>query len=309
MVLPRPFGGALVAIALLGLASSSCRSGTLIHLNAQPAPGTDIWLFPLAPMGAAVAVDEGVRVTRRPGYDNQPGFLPGSEALLYTAIDETEQADIWRYDLPSRRTSPVTRTAPESEYSATVLPSGDRFSVIRVESDSTQRLWSFDLSGGDPRVILPEVRPVGYHAWLDADRLALFVLGDPPTLQLASVPEGSVREVARGIGRCLQRIPGPGTLSFVQRAESGTGLIAEYDPRTRAVRALAPLLEGNEFFAWTPESVLVMGQGSTLFRWVLGLSEEWTEVADLSPAGVGAISRIAISPDGRWIAVVGEEAG
>ncbi len=273
----------------------------------QAVPGTDIWIFPLGPMAAAVGVERGVRVTRRPGYDNQPSFLPGSDALLYTVIDETGQADIWRWDLESRRSRPVTRTSPESEYSAMVVPSGDRFSVIRVEADSTQRLWSFDLAGGDPRVILPEVRPVGYHAWLDGGRLALFVLGDPPTLQVASAREGTVQVVARDIGRSLHRLPRSGTVSFVQRAASGQGWIAEYDPDSGEIRPLAPLMEGNEFYAWTPEGVLVMGQGSKLLRRVLGLSREWTEVADLASAGLAGISRIATSPDGRWIAVVAEE--
>jgi endonuclease/exonuclease/phosphatase family metal-dependent hydrolase len=273
----------------------------------QAVPGTDIWLFPLEPLAVRVGVEGAIRVTRRPGYDNQPSFLPGSDGLLYTVIDETGQADIWRFDLRSRRARPLTRTAPESEYSATVLPSGERFSVIRVEADSTQRLWSFDLSGGDPRVILPEVRPVGYHAWLTGGRLGLFILGDPPTLQVASAREGAAREVARDIGRCLQRIPGPGTLSFVQRAGPGAGWIAEYDPGSGEIRPLAPLLEGNEFYAWTPEGVLVMGQGSRLFRRLLGLSRGWDELAELGPAGLAGISRVAVSPDGRWIAVVAEE--
>ena len=50
---------------------------------------------------------------------------------------------------------------------------GTRFSVIRVERDSTQRLWSFALDGSDPQLMLaappartrPRVRWPRRWAW------------------------------------------------------------------------------------------------------------------------------------------------
>jgi len=275
----------------------------------QPTPGTDIWAFRISGTRPSLDLSSAVRVTERPGYDNQPHFPPGERLILYTAIDSLGQADIWSYDLSSGDRRNVTRSAPESEYSATVMPSLARFSAIRVEADSTQRLWSFDSGGENPEVILRDIQPVGYHAWLDDDHLALFVLGAPATLQIASVAEGTARVVAEDIGRSVHRIPGRGTVSFVQWVEPGTGWINEYDPDTEETRSLAPLLEGNEFYAWTPEGVLVMGQGSKLFRWIPDDSTAWEEIADLESAGVLAITRISFNPEGGWIAVVGEDAG
>jgi hypothetical protein len=50
-----------------------------------------------------------------------------------------------------------------------------------------------------------------------------------------------------------------------------------------------------------------MGQGSKLF---LGSTASngltWREIADLAGAGVAGITRLALSPDGRWLALVGE---
>ena len=54
--------------------------------------------------------------------------------------------DIYRYVVASKRIEAVTQT-PESEYSATVTPDGERISVIRVEGDGTQRLWAFSING------------------------------------------------------------------------------------------------------------------------------------------------------------------
>jgi hypothetical protein len=191
------------------------------------------------------------------------------------------------------------------------MPSGDRFSVIRVEADSAQRLWSFDLDGRNPRLVLPDIAPVGYHTWIDHGHLALFVLGTPATLQLAEGVGSSDRlesggkVVAENIGRSLHTIPGTRRVSFVQWRESGEGWITELDPDSGNTRPLAPLLEGNEFYAWTASGVLLMGRGSRVYRWVPGESESWKELADLAPVGITDISRISISPEGGLLAVVG----
>ncbi|MDX1675452.1 MAG: hypothetical protein R3314_11715, partial [Longimicrobiales bacterium] len=141
---------------------------------------TDIYLLPLDRQedGRLVAAGEPRPVTDRDGYDNQPHFTPDGR-LLYTSIRDG-QADTYLYDPATGETTRVT-TTPESEYSPTPIPGSDRFSVVRVEADSTQRLWSFAPDGSRPRLVLEDVAPVGYHAWSD-DRVALFVLGDPPTL-------------------------------------------------------------------------------------------------------------------------------
>ncbi|HEY7393649.1 MAG TPA: hypothetical protein VH559_02330, partial [Gemmatimonadaceae bacterium] len=174
-------------------------------LGAQ-APATDIFLAPLTMQGGRPVVGAAVNITNVRGYDNQPSFTPDSRSILFTSNRDGRQTDIYRYDMASKSTTRVTTTT-ESEYSPTVMPGGRRFSVIRVEKDSMQRLWSFTLAGTDPQVILPALKPVGYHAWLDDDHLALFVLGSPNALVYASVKSGKADTLERGIGRSLARMP------------------------------------------------------------------------------------------------------
>jgi Tol biopolymer transport system component len=266
---------------------------------------TDIFLVEVQESEGRLAAGRVVRVTDRAGYDNQPGFLPDGTSLLFTSIDSAGQADIFRYDIEAMRSTPLTRSAPESEYSATVMPSGDRFSAIRVESDSTQRLWSFRLDGSDPRILLEEVKPVGYHAWIDASRVALFVLGDPPTLEIADVATGKVSTVAERIGRSIQPVPGRKAISFVQREGDGPGAVLLYDPATNMTEPLATEVEENEYHAWTPSGILLSARGSKLLQW--SGSAGWTDVADLAHAGLREISRIATSPDGKLIALVSSQ--
>jgi hypothetical protein len=139
-------------------------------LSAQGAPPpTDIFLAPLSMKDGVPVVGTPVNVTHQPGYDNQPWFTPDSRSMLFTSARGETQTDIYRFDVASRATTRVTQT-PESEYSATGMPGGQRFSVIRVEADQTQRLWSFANDGSDPKVVIEALKPVGYHVWIDCEQ-------------------------------------------------------------------------------------------------------------------------------------------
>ena len=285
-----------LALLLLALAASEVGAQT---------PNTDIFLAPLSRRGDSLAVGAAENVTHRAGYDNQPAFLPDGSALLYTVIGADAQADVWRYDIKSRRSTRVTAT-PESEYSPTPMPGGKRFSVVRVERDSTQRLWSLAMNGSDPQLLLPSLAPVGYHAWLSANRLLASVLGTPSTLH-AIDRDGTNDEIrARDIGRALQRIPGQGWYSFTRR-DSTKALWITAQPFEGG--PLAPLVqapEDNEYHVWTPDGVLLSATEGAIVRWNgrTGDDGEWLPVATVP--GVKNISRLAVSLDGRWLAFVAE---
>lgn len=287
---------ARLALLLLAMAASD--------VGAQ-ASNTDIFLAPLSRRGDSLTVGAAENVTRRAGYDNQPAFLPDGSALLYTVIGADAQADVWRYDIKARRSTRVTAT-PESEYSPTPMPGGKRFSVVRVERDSTQRLWSFAMNGSDPQLVLPSLAPVGYHAWLSATRLLAYVLGTPSTLH-AIDRDGTNDEIrARDIGRALQRIPGQGWYSFTRR-DSTKALWITAQPFEGG--PLAPLVqapEDNEYHVWTPDGVLLSATEGAIVRWNgrTGDDGEWLRVATVP--GVKNISRLAVSLDGRWLAFVAE---
>ena len=277
----------------------------------QGAAGTDIHLIALSMRDSAVVVGAPVNITARPGYDNQPAFTPDGRSLLYTSIRADAQADIHRYDLATRATTRITTTT-ESEYSATVMPGARRISVIRVEADSTQRLWSFLLDGTDPQLVLADIKPVGYHAWASDSVLALFVLGSPATLQVASARTGSARTVARGIGRSIHRIPGTAAISFVEKQSDSVWVIRRLDPATDAITTLVRTRPRAEDYAWAPDGSIYMADGNRLFRWKAfpgstGAVSEWKEVAAFADPALQRLSRLAVSPTGDWLAIVGAE--
>lgn len=268
----------------------------------QP-PSTDIFIVDLQKQDGRLVFHRPVNITSREGYDNQPNFLPDGDSLLFTSIREGQLPDIFRYNLRDGSTVQVTRT-PEGEYSPTPMPGGKFFSVVRVEADRVQRLWKFPLEGGAPSLLLSNIKPVGYHVWIDENRLGLFVLGQPATLQLADVRTGTAETIESNIGRSLQKHPLRNSFTFVHKISESEWVIKELDVDTRKITAVVRTLPGSEDFTWTREGVLVSARGSKLFKFDSTRDKEWQEAADLSTAGLKNITRLAISPRGDRVALV-----
>lgn len=292
---------------------------------AQAPPDTEIYLAPLTRANGVLAVGPAVNITNNPGYDNQPFFTPDGRSILFTSVRGSSpglrdapltQTDIYRYDIAPRAIARVTQT-PEGEYSPTPMLDGTKISAITVEADGTQRLYALAPSGPkiQREVLLPEVKPVGYHAWADDHTVALFVLGGtgaPATLQLADIRTGTARVVATDVGRSLQRMPGEGGarhISFVQRERGAAGttlLVKELDPASGAMTTLTPAVEGSREadLAWTPDGTLLMVKDDVLSAWTRGQSG-WKDVALLSRLSLRGVTRLAVSPKGDFLALVG----
>ncbi len=264
---------------------------------------TDIFLLDVGTRGGTLSLGRPVRLTDRAGYDNQPYFAPDGRSIYFTAI-ESGQSDIQRYDLASRQVAPVTRTS-ESEYSPTPTPEGG-ISVIRVETNDTQRLWRFR-EGREPELLLPDVKPVGYHAWYDADTLVLFVLGDPPTLRVVQRGSGRAETVAGDVGRCIRPVPGRHGISFVEKVSPAEWWLSEVEFPAHSTKRLARMPQGVEDYAWLADGRVLAGQGNRLLELPAG-GTTWRQVATYDDPALQNITRLAVSPQGDRLALVSDEA-
>lgn len=258
-------------------------------------------------------------VSAAPGYDNQPNFSADGTRILFAANRDGKQSDVYVFDRASSRIMQLTATA-ENENSPTYVPRGagpdGSFTVVQSEFDKAgarpaspiQRLWRFNAAGKSPQLMLPDINPVGYHAWIDADRLVLFVLGaqgKPATLEIANVKTGKSEVVSDNIGRSLHRI-GPGLATFVHKAPSGEFWIEQIDINTRKIAPLVKAAEGSSDrdYAWMPDGkTILMSAGTKILSWTKGAAG-WTEVFDGAPHQLGAITRLAVSPKGDAVAIV-----
>jgi WD40-like Beta Propeller Repeat. len=103
-------------------------------------------------------------------------------------------------------------------------------------------------------------------------------------------------------------VPGKDAFSYTQRDSAGALWITVQPVSGESETMLLKAAPDNEFHAWTPDGVLLSATAGRLVRWngALDATRAWVPVADLTTAGVRNVTRIAVSPDGKWLAFVGE---
>jgi len=266
---------------------------------AQIPTGTDIWLLDMDSNNGVFSFKNPINITNKEGYDNQPTFSPDSKYILYSAIHGDTQADIYKYDIASKTTSQLTFSV-ESEFSPTFMPDAKRISSVLIEKDSVQRLWSFSLEGKDPQIIMANVDSVGYHCWINKDSLVLFILTKPFSLEAVNIKKQVPKIIATNIGRAIQKREKH--ILFTQEIDS-VKWICSVDHKGN-ISKIINCFKGSEDITLLNNGTLIMANGSKLFKFDESKDKEWIEVGDLSSTGITKITRIAISPDQKRIAVV-----
>ena len=229
------------------------------------APATDIFLVDLACAAARSSLGRPQRVTEREGYDNQPAFSPDGRCALLHVRGRTARRTSSATTSASRQTRPWAEDARERVL-AHARADGGGLSVVRVEADGTQRLWRLP-EGGAPELLLPDVKPVGYHAWADAETLVLFVLGRPAD----AAGGGPAHRQGRGGGEGRRPLPaaGAGPHHRELRAQGREGRVvargarAEDAPGDAASRACP---RASRTTPGCPTGGVMVGQGARLLE-------------------------------------------
>ncbi len=267
-------------------------------------PETEIFLFEYDAANEDDVLSGSQNVTQRVGYDNQPYFTADSATFLYSRDDGT-QTDIWEYDIESGSHTQITRT-PESEFSPTPSPDNQMISMVFERSNS---IWHLERSSPDaPQPTLAPagiIEPVGYFARNHESGEIFFWsrFGFSVALTQADGP-GYHFITGHAVPSTPHLIPGSREFSFVHRQTNEQVWIKAFDPETRAIRPLTPLVGTNANYTWTPDGSILQIEGTGLYRWHAE-SDGWEMISDLADHGMASAYRIAASPDGRRIAVVG----
>ncbi|WP_424963457.1 TolB family protein [Ekhidna sp.] len=265
----------------------------------QAQPNTEIYVMDLRRSSEGLLIEKPLNISKNEGYDNQPSFWSDGESVLY-ARTINGQTDIARYYFDSKNTLIISNTKQGSEYSPTPTPDG-RISSIRLDTSGLQLLYAYRFNGKN-EVLVPKLK-IGYHAWVDDARIVAFVLGDPATMQIINTKTGETVIVGENIGRSLHKIPDSKDFSYVDKtAENWT--IMRMSPVIREAAEITNTVGSGEDYCWTPKGEILMADGAKLFVW--SNDSEWKQFADLSKQGITSITRLAVSPDGKKLAVAAE---
>ena len=263
-------------------------------------PDCDIWLLDVRDSAGKPAFSNPQNITNRKGYDNQPAFSPDGKYILFTSQrDSNGSTDIYKYDLVLKTITQFTKTTT-SEYSPTFMPDGKNISVVMVEKDSTQRLWKFPIAGGEPMCIMKNINSIGYHCWINKDSVAIHVLTKPAfTLQVANINSQKAEIIADSIGRCMKMRDG--NLWFTTQAGHFNN-VYEY-----AFKSKTSVLKGvieSEDYCFAAKNAIWSCSDNTIVSGYMNNKSGADELVSLESFGIKKPTRIALSPDGKKLAVV-----
>jgi hypothetical protein len=268
--------------------------------------GSEILLFDLSIKNDKLVLSNPKNITNHVGYDNQPSFHADQPLIFYSSFNPDGRSDIKSYDYEKGETRSLTQTT-EREYSPTLTPDKQFVSCIIQRDDGAQNLGKYPVGGGQPTVLIDNLI-VGYHAWVDQDRLLLFVLGEPQTLHLYNVKTKEDKVLAEKIGRSLHSIPGQNAMSFVHKISDSEWIIKRFDGATSEISTLIKTLPGREDLCWTPQGRIIMSDGTRVYSIDPVKEKGWSIVSIESGSELlkGA-SRLAINKEGNKLAVVVSE--
>lgn len=273
-------------------------------------PVQQVYVFDIAVQDSAVAFTHPQYLTafNARGYNNQPFWQDREQLLLAVQRPEMEQPDIFSFDLQQRTRLRMTRTR-SGEFSPKAMGDGSRFSAVRQEyvgQDTILRLWEFPTNLSDNgRPVFKYINGIGYYEWLNSQQLALFLVGTPNTLALASTGSDQPRTLAQNVGRCFQRLPN-GNLAYVSKETPSWTIVEQNLYRlNNPPREITTCIQGSEDFTVLSDGSYLMAGGSKIYRFDPIRNPRWQEVVDLRFYGIRNISRMAASGFGK-LAIVAE---
>lgn len=265
-------------------------------------PNTDIFLFDLSKIDGKLTISNGKNITNNEGYDNQPSFK--DERIIFYSGTRNGQTDIVRYDIETGRMKWVSATEG-SEYSPLKIPKKNRLSAIRLEKDGSQKLYKYTIKKNFSKPLIDDIT-IGYQAWFDENILVSSVLEDRGlSLYITDLSEPKNYKVDTKIGRSLQKIPKTNLVSYISK-KNKQWEIRSLNPTTKETEFIAFALSKSEDLCWTVNGTILMGRGDVLYKLNPKTDKNWKKVASLKKYGIKNITRLATSPNGSKIAIVGE---
>jgi len=266
-------------------------------------PETELFLANIEIKSNLIKIKEAEKISNHKGYNNQPCFINNDDKLLFTSdIESDNKTHICSYNIKSKKIDRLSITNT-SEYSASLLPNQKDFSVVMVEEDSTQRIWTFDLlKGGNKSCISQQTDSVGYYTWLGKDTILYYKLTAPHSLHALNIKTNQDVWLCNKPTRSFKKVSS--TTFFYVIHEETQNTVYLFDIRTKKATPLAvDNIGANQDYIWHTTLGLLKSEASKIYRYSTD-TKVWAELADFSSFGLKKITRFSISDNGKYIALV-----
>lgn len=270
-------------------------------------PHSDIFVFDLIKSEEVILLSNMRNITNRKGYDNQPYFTQNSDTLIYSRGDDY-QTDVYEYSFSTQNSTQLTDSTA-TEFSPTPNLVNTKIAFV---SDRNGGIWAAERDNlNQPEWLLEphnNQEPVGYFAWDHSNDNLLYWSRYGFSIALTNVQTGDYSFISGNTPPSTPHIiPGTDNFSFVHRQTNGQVWIKALNPDNLAIRPLVPVTGSNHNYTWTPTGDILMIQQNMLYRITPDSDSSWVKVADLTDFSLSNTNRLAVSPNGKMVAVVGTQ--
>lgn len=274
-----------------------------VSFNAFAQPNTDVFLFDLNTKNGKFELSNMKNISNSEGYDNQPSFQDNN-TILYAGT-RNGQTDIVKYDINYDSKIFINHTEG-GEYSPLKIPKQNAVSAIRLDPDGKQFLYKYSLKNGENDVLIDDVI-IGYHVWYDSSLIVSSVLENGGLSLYTNNPkEKKSYFQQKNIGRSLHKIPNSDLVSYISKENENAWEIKSLHPISGVTKPITVTIDKAEDMCFLPDGTIVMGKENKVYTYTPKKSTNWLEAASLDTYNIKNISRLAVSPDGKKIAIVGE---
>lgn len=267
-----------------------------------PIPDTEIYLFDVVYQGKIIQLKNAKNISNHSGYDNQPFFTPGDHSILFASERNGKQTDVYEYFIDTGKLKQITQTS-FMEYSPMTSADNQTITFVRDGENPNQTIWKMDRKSGKSEWAITSLEPVGYYVFGPTQNDVLFWsrYGFNVTyLNLAKKEQFFVS--GHAIPSSPKLIPDSHQFSFVHRQANETVWIKVFNPETKSIRSILPISGTNFDYCWTPKGNLLRTEGTVLY---LGNEKTgWGRILDLKTFGLHRVTRLALSSDGKKLALV-----
>ncbi len=266
---------------------------------------SNIYVFDIAPAYEGLELLNVRNISNNEGYNNQPSFT-SNETIVFAA-NNNGQTDISEYNLTSKSKKWINHKTDGGEYSPQRFPTNEDFAAVRLDNDGLQRLYRYSANTGISTEIIEDLQ-VAYFAFYNNQKILATVLnGEKLDLTLIDLQTKTADTLFRNAGRGIQKVPKTNTMSYSLVNEEGNLDLYLLDMDSFENYFVTQLPIGIQDYVWLNDTQILIGSGNKLYMYDTLGDSEWTRVASLEEFGLKNITRMAISPNGKLLAVVAED--
>lgn len=267
-------------------------------------PDTEVFVMDISVSDAEIAISNFRNASNNPGYDNQPSFYDNNNLVFAKTRDGA--TDIGAMNLPSNQGWWISIPTEGGEYSPVRMPESGNLAAVRLDPDGLQRLYEYPVPEGPSKLLIDDLQ-VAYYAFYDKEQLLASVLSDNRLdLVLHNFTTKQTDTLLEKSGRSIHKVPGRDSMSYTAVNDEGNHDIYLLDMKDRESYFICQLPIGIQDYAWLNEDQIVIGSNDKLFVYDTADNGKWTQMADLSTYKVNEITRLAVGPASKQLAIACE---